>query len=154
MMGIKPKNPSFRLPPSIRKKAAEQARVVAENILCYVGEDAATAARDHRDYHDQTGNLRSSIGYAVVSRSGRIVGEQKLYKQGYEGLSAGREMLDKLSKKRRGDVSLHIVAGMDYAEQLERKGYKVLSPARVLVDRTAKKMLEDAGLKVQKISDE
>ena len=40
--------------------------------LSYVGEQCLTEARSTNSYKDQTGNLRSSIGYIIV-KDGRVI---------------------------------------------------------------------------------
>lgn len=148
-MGIKVNN-AFKVSPKFRKEADERAKTVVKNVLSFVGERAVTEARDHGSYTDQTGNLRSSIGYVVVS-DGKVEGEQKKYKDGADGLTKGKEMLDRLAQKREGDIDLHIVAGMDYADYVERIHHKnVLSSARVLADKEVPEMLETAGLIIKK----
>ena len=148
-MGIKV-DKTFQIAPHLYKEAKERAMTVVNNVLSYVGERAVNEAREHGSYTDQTGNLRSSIGYVVIS-DGKVEGEQKQYKDGKEGLAKGKAMLDKLASKREGDADLHIVAGMEYADYVERLKHKnVLSSARVLADKEVPEMLEALGLKVKK----
>ena len=62
--------------------------------MAYVGEQCVKQARDHGNYNDITGNLRSSIGY-VVLRAGKPVvqGGSKAYSgskgNGQKGISEG-----------------------------------------------------------------
>lgn len=124
--------------------------LVASNILSYVGEESVNEARKLGNYTDRTGNLRSSIGYAVTVEGRTEYGELQQVKQGAQGCAEGKTHLQELASQRQGDVALHIVAGMDYAEYVERN-YKVLSPARVLADREVPAMLDMSGLKYKKI---
>jgi len=96
-------------------------------VLTYAGEEGAKQARINGKYYDQTGNLRSSIGFAVIS-SGEIVTE------GYEksgqgsdgdtGLSESKKLVQSLASEFSTGILLVLVAGMDYAlyvENLENK---------------------------------
>lgn len=149
-MGFKV-NKNFKVTPRLRESAIENAKTAVKDTLSYVGEQAANEARLHGSYHDDTGNLRSSIGYVIVSDGKVVIGEQKQYKDGKEGLSKGKAMLNRLAAAREGDVDLHIVAGMDYAEYVERRHHKnVLSSARILADKDVPEMLEALGFKVKK----
>lgn len=151
-MPVKVKTPTLTLTTQIQKGAEERTKQVCANVLNYVGLEAVIEARDHGSYTDQTGNLRSSIG-AVVTVDGKVFSDDsgKMYKTGVEGVNKGKEMLKEYASKRSGDISLHVVAGMEYADYVERVHNKnVLSSARVLVDAVAQKRLEMAGLKIKK----
>lgn len=50
----------------------EKVRKVFINVLEYVGEQCVIEARENGNYKDQTGNLRSSISYAIVE-DGKII---------------------------------------------------------------------------------
>ena len=73
-------------------------------------------AKASAGYQDQTGNLKSSIGGAVV-QDGRVVTysgfEQVL--TGSPGVSKGREYLNSLLGNYRKGTVLIVVAGMEYA---------------------------------------
>lgn len=79
------------------------------------------------DYLDQTGNLRSSIGYFVLNDGEIVKGE---FSGTAEGIAAGRQALE-LVKVKRG-YQLIGVAGMDYASYVESKGYNVISAQSVV----------------------
>ena len=80
-------------------KAAENARNVIIDTLCEVGSRCVTEARDNGSYMDQTGNLRSSIGYVVVV-DGQIVRKNVVYlvKNGTEGTKEAEAFLRRLAK--------------------------------------------------------
>lgn len=81
-------------------------------------------------FNDQTGNLRSSIGYIVVY-DGNIVKEDfELAKRGTErtpGMIAGREFAEYQAALNPKGWALITVAGMEYAAFVEAKGYDVIT---------------------------
>ncbi|HCY40439.1 MAG TPA: hypothetical protein DHV48_03660 [Prolixibacteraceae bacterium] len=79
------------------------------------------------DYLDQTGNLRSSIGYFVLN-DGKIVMDE--FSGTAEGIAAGRQALEFVKVK--SGYQLVGVAGMDYASYVESKGYNVISAQSVV----------------------
>lgn len=115
------------------------------NILQYVGEACVREARDGGTYTDQTGNLRSSIGYVIVS-DGKIVsrGDTKQYKDGAEGVAESQKFLTQLAKEYDG-ITLIVVAGMKYAAYVESKGYNVLTSAELLADKLVPQLLRQVG---------
>lgn len=133
-------------------KASVEAKMkVIINTFCYVGEQCIVEARDNGDYTDQTGNLRSSIGYAVLW-NGKII--QKGYadkvKNGDEGTSKGEKFLsDRIKKAQKKGVVLIVTAGMNYAEYVEAKGYNVLSSAELKAGPLIKSILTQIGFKVK-----
>lgn len=93
--------------------------------LYYMGEDFVTACKDSGNYHDRTGNLRSSIG-CVVIKNGSIV-EQISYGSNPEGVTKGDEFAEELKMKYPVGCFLVVYAGMHYAIYVETKGYSVIS---------------------------
>ena len=134
----------------IRASAEAKIKVIV-NIFCLVGEQCIKEARDNGDYTDQTGNLRSSIGYAVLW-NGKII--QKGYadkvKIGDEGVSEGNDFLNKrIAKAQKKGVVLIVTAGMNYAEYVEAKGHNVLSSAELKAAPLIKSILTQIGFKVK-----
>lgn len=89
-----------------------------------------TPSRDTGGYDDQTGNLRSSIGYRIF-KDGEPVKEGgfQQVKGGTEGLGAAHAALAALPSTVEVEGtgwSLVIVAGMSYAQAVESRGYNVL----------------------------
>jgi hypothetical protein len=74
------------------------------------------------EYLDDTGNLRSSIGYFVLKDgivvSGKVEGES-------EGISAAKQLLGTIPIK--DGYVLVGVAGVDYASYLESRGFNVIT---------------------------
>lgn len=125
--------------------------LLVEN-MCYIGETCIKIARETGDYQDITGNLRSSIGYIVLS-SGTVkqygAPEQKSGKKGdgSAGVAAGNELLTKLKAEYPYGVVLVLCAGMEYAAFVENvRGKHVLIDAELeaqrLIDKLLGKMLK------------
>lgn len=99
-----------------------------------VGLEFVTSARQKAKsdggFDDQTGNLRSSIGFIVVY-DGKIVHENfALSDDGterHEGLQRGRSFANKVGEESPVGYALILVAGMEYASFVEAKGYDVIT---------------------------
>ena len=95
--------------------------------LSYIGEDFVNRARSIDTYLDDTGNLRSSIGY-VIAKNGRIL--KRNYKQvgeGNEGVTNGLNLADEAAAEHPRGIVLIVTAGMEYALPLESMNYDVLT---------------------------
>lgn len=120
--------------------------------LSYLGELCVIEARDRsqeESWFDQSGNLRSSIGY-VISHNGRILAysEFNQVKQGNEGPKEGKELAQEIAKKYTSGYVLVVVAGMNYAEHVEAMDNKnVLASAELFARAELPKMM--AKLKTQ-----
>ncbi len=118
--------------------------------LSVVGERVINQARDtdKRTFKDQTGNLRSSIGYVIVS-DGQIVkaSDFRTVKGGSQGSATGRSYAERLAQQFPDGIVLIVVAGMNYATYVSAKGLDVLDSAELLAQREIPKMLERLGLK-------
>jgi pyrimidine deaminase RibD-like protein len=120
--------------------------------LNYVGEEcvntARITARKGRDYKDQTGNLRSSVGYVVVV-DGEIVSESSFEQvsTGAEGSQEGRNYAERIAKQHPQGIALVVVAGMNYAKYVAGRGYDVLQSAELLSKKLVPQMLEQLGIK-------
>ena len=123
-------------------------RAIVRN-MCYVGERCVNTARTSHTYRDQTGNLSSSIGYAV-SIDGNLVrcSSFQVVKQGREGSVDGREyVLDIISQYPKGIV-LVVVAGKNYAAYVSDKGYDVIDSAETLAEALIPKFMKQLGFDV------
>ena len=116
--------------------------------LCAVGEQVLNAARLTNSYKDQTGNLRSSIGY-VVAVDGEIVQMSSFdtVKEGREGSRGGQEYAMQLVRDFPHGIVLIVVAGMNYASYVSAKGYDVLESSELLADKLIPQMLQQLGFK-------
>lgn len=129
-------------------EAQAKLRVIAD-VLCNVGEQCIIEARNNGSYMDQTGNLRSSVGYAVLI-NGQVIQSDHVdkIKDGDEGVSEGLMFLQKRIKQAsKKGVCLIVTAGMNYAEYVEAKGYVVLSSAEQKAPVLVKQLLTQLGFK-------
>ena len=92
--------------------------------LAMVGENFVNDARTIRTYKDQTGNLRSSIGY-IIARDGNIIQENIEGKA--EGRAQAKETANEVLRENNRGFVLIVVAGMEYAAAVESKGYDVIT---------------------------
>ena len=88
-----------------------------------LGEECISRIRDRtgdESWFDQTGNLRSSIGYAVYE-VGKVLIESAFeqVKKGSQGSNEGRKLIEDLASKYAQTYALVVVAGMEYAEYVE-----------------------------------
>ena len=119
------------LPEAFVQRVAETAKKRAVRALKNIGEECVSEAVERGNYTDRTGNLRSSIGF-VVADDGTVVEEGGFYNLGgSEGPSIGRERAYALAADST-DLSLILVAGMDYARYVADKGFNVLDSAEIL----------------------
>lgn len=93
------------------------------NALSKLGEECVKRVRERgaeESWIDRTGNLRSSIGYAVYE-SGRAVIQSNFYvvKDGSLGQSTGQQMIDELASLYANTMALVVVAAMEYADEVE-----------------------------------
>lgn len=124
--------------------------------LSRIGEEAVRLQRNSHKYHDQTGNLTSSIGYAVLDKG-------SVYKRssfaavssnkgtGADGSKTGKDLIDQLAQKYASeDMALVIVAGMEYATYVQDMGLNVIDTAQLHVNGKAPEAIERIVKKVIK----
>lgn len=87
------------------------------------GEQFIADARSIRTYQDQTGNLRSSIGYALF-KDGQLL-ESSF--PGGDVTGSGSALAGNVAKDYQRGILLVVVAGMFYAQYVEAKSYDVLT---------------------------
>lgn len=128
-----------------RLRGLEQAVI---RTLAYCGELCLNVARSTNSYKDQTGNLRSSIGY-VVAVDGRIVNQSSFetVKKGGDGSKQGAAFAKQLVRRFPKGICLIVVAGMEYAAHVKNRGYDVLDSSELTADRIVPYMLKQLGLK-------
>lgn len=138
--------------------------IIASEIvraLSYLGEECVIKIRDRSaeaSWIDQTGNLRSSVGYAVY-QNGNISVESSFnqVKNGTVGVNEGKKTIIELATKyANNEFTLVILAGMEYAEYVEAMDNKdVLAStelwARGEVESRIQKALAKAENKVEKL---
>ncbi len=118
--------------------------------LCAVGEEVLNAGRNTDSYKDQTGNLRSSIGY-IVAIDGNVVtiSDFAPSEKGTDRATGQREGKDyamSLVKRFPQGIVLIVVAGMNYASYVSAKGYDVLESSELLAEKLVPEMLKKLGL--------
>lgn len=124
-------------------EAIERAQI---RRLQYLGEMCVKHAREvpaSAGFTDQTGNLRSSIGYMIFKNGVAIHESYPQIKEGNEGVVKGQTLAKKVGAKYIEGVALVATAGMHYAVYLEAKGRDVLTSAELLAKQELPKMIED-----------
>lgn len=109
--------------------------------LQYLGEQCVARARINGDYMDQTGNLRSSVGY-IVFKNGIVLHQSfSQVGSGLLGTNTGRSVAIKAGSKYDNGLCLVVVAGMNYALHVEAKGRDVLTSTELFAKQEMPKML-------------
>lgn len=91
--------------------------------LSKLGEECIAKIRDRsgsESWYDQTGNLRSSIGYAVYDHGVKQL--QSVFRtvlQGSEGSEEGQKMIGRLASEYSNVYALVVIAAMNYADRVE-----------------------------------
>lgn len=106
-------------------------RIFQEEIfraLARLGEESITRIRDRAgedSWYDQSGALRSSIGYAIYGEGRKIIESAfAVVKNGVQGAAEGKRMIDELALKYAETFALVVVAGMEYADAVEARDNK------------------------------
>ena len=134
---------------------AERTEMLTIRALAYLGEKCVIEARDRspeESWFDQTGNLRSSVGY-VISHNGKIVQYSSFQqvKNGSEGSKIGKEFAAELIKKYSTGYALVVVAGMNYAEYVEAMDNKVvLASAELFARKELPSMMQKLKTQIAK----
>ena len=94
--------PASRIDTLINKEK-ERVEVLTVRALSYLGELCVIEARNRPQeisWYDRSGNLRSSIGYAII-HNGKILeySDFTQVRQGNEGVRKGKALIEELSKK-------------------------------------------------------
>lgn len=127
-------------------------KILQEEIfraLAYLGEQCIVKIRDRgpkESWFDQTGNLRSSIGYAIYGEGRKVIESAfDVVKNGSQGAVEGKRIIDELATKYAETFALVVVAGMDYADAVEaRDGKDVLATTEIWAKREVQKYLDRA----------
>src|SRR5690606_17274973 len=113
--------------------------------LQYAGEQFVNIARLGGTYDDDTGNLRSSIGY-IILKDGEVVHQNFQKQQGAEDGDTGVLKAYSAANEVAGANSqgwvLIGVAGMEYAAAVEAKNYDVITGAYMKTEAILKRVLE------------
>ena len=110
--------------------------------LSYVGEQVLNAARSTNSYKDQTGNLKSSIGF-VVAVDGKVknTSDFGVVKNGANGAKSGKAYAKELVRNYPQGICLIVVAGVDYAVHVSNMGYDVLDSSELLAEKLVPQIL-------------
>ena len=122
----------------VENKMLEYARRVEQAQLFQMftlGEMCVNHARSvpaSQGFNDQTGNLRSSMGYIVFNHG--VIAKQnfKQVLKGNEGQLEGKKLALEIGQQYRDKIVLVVVAGMNYAVAVESRGKDVLTSAELL----------------------
>lgn len=91
----------------------------AQDALSMLGEQCVVKVRDRsasESWHDQTGNLRNSIGYVVLNNGQETSAG---YQQGTTGGEHAQVYAEGLKRQYNKGLAMVVVAGMDYAAHVE-----------------------------------
>lgn len=133
------------------EKALRQKLVDELNAMVYslyeIGLSAVNTIRQNHAYKDQTGNLTSSVGCAVVVEGEimQISGFEAIKPTGEPGSQEGRNYVQSLASQFPQGITLIIVAGMNYAAYVERRGIGGMTGGELF----AKQAVEDLLLEMQ-----
>lgn len=148
---------------AVMGRMQEAGRILEEEIrlaFAYLGEECVRRIKDRsaeESWIDHTGNLRSSIAYAIY-RHGRQQLQSALSGTGAEGKAAAAALLDSLSGVYADTFALVVVAGMSYAEYVEAiEGKDVLASAelwaRGQADGVLRKAKEKAARRIRRLKE-
>lgn len=126
----------------------EQAEVAIYKKLQEAGEYFVKMARESGTYQDQTGNLRSSIGYVIVkdstvlfknfAKAGKPKAESK---EPITGDQVGERLATRIASGIKGFVLVG-VAGMNYSVYVEAKGREVISGSALQTEVWLRKSIQ------------
>ena len=137
------------------RKAAQIFYKCVVNYLAELGEKCKNRIKDRPgadSWYDQSGNLRSSIGYAIYSYGRKeIESAFDTVLGGSEGSQKGREMVEELARKYSDTYALVVVAAMEYAEYVEAIESKdVLASTEIFAKSEVQKYLQKAIREAEK----
>lgn len=144
-MPISLRTPKSEIDDYIVKCTKRMTQAIIYNLKV-IGEKVTNRARitaeKGRDFTDQTGNLRSSIGY-VITVDGKVVMESSFnaVKNGGEGAEEGRLFAHRLAQQVPKGFCLIVVAGMNYAKYVAARGFDVLDSAELLAEKLTHQLL-------------
>ena len=124
--------------------------------LSYVGDEVVKGIRtgEYSNWNDQTGNLRSSIGYIIVVDGVPVTlsnfAEVSGPKEGpRDGSQTGRSFAQSLCSLYRSGIALIVVAGMEYASRVEKLENKtVLAQGEIEARKMINEMVEEINRKL------
>ena len=136
-------------------RETERVERLTIRALSKLGEQCVTKIRDRagdKSWYDQTGNLRSSVGY-VIAHNKNIIQYSTFnqVKQGSEGVKTGKDLAKELAIRYSNNYVLIVVAGMNYAEFVEAMDNKdVLASTELWAREQVPLMLEKLKRQIAK----
>ena len=136
-------------------REAERVDRLTIRALSKLGEQCVTKIRDRagdKSWYDQTGNLRSSVGYVIAHKKNIIqYSTFNQVNQGSEGVKTGKDLAKELAKRYSNNYVLIVVAGMNYAEFVEAMDNKdVLASTELWAREQVPLMLEKLKRQIAK----
>ena len=129
-------------------REAERVERLTIRALSKLGEQCVTKIRDRagdKSWYDQTGNLRSSVGY-VIAHNKNII-QYSTFNQ----VKQGKDLAKELAKRYSNNYVLIVVAGMNYAEFVEAMDNKdVLASTELWAREQVPLMLEKLKRQIAK----
>lgn len=108
---------------AILNKMDEIVKKQIETTLAYLGEQCVIRIRDRsaqESWIDQTGNLRSSIGYAILDQGKKVMESAfRIVLSGNQGPQESMRYIEELAALYANTYALVVVAGMSYADYVE-----------------------------------
>lgn len=128
--------------------------------LAKLGEECTVRIRNRsakESWIDHTGNLRSSIGYAAYNTGKKFF--ESMFPQvlnGIEGSSKAKSMIADLAKEYSKVYALVVIAGMEYASNVEDiDGKDVLASTKIwatsILEKRLKTAIDNAVLQINKL---
>lgn len=145
-MAITPTFTQADVKEAILKRLDSYRKAVIERLK-QAGEKFVNFARLSGRYTDQTGNLRSSVGYILLYNGVTISEDFKQVKSGSEGVSKGKQ--EALNNAPKTGYALVCVAGMEYAAAVEAKGRDVITGSSQIVEGWLKNALDNLKNKIK-----
>ena len=121
--------------------------------LAYIGTECVNYARNQERtgaWNDVTGNLRSSVGF-VIYKDGQNVFSSDFEPEagGTEGTGTGKTLAQGIAMRYKSGYVLVVVAGMNYAVNVESRGRDVLTGATRMAEDQLPEMLRQLTENVQ-----
>ncbi|MBO7264365.1 MAG: hypothetical protein J6U93_07590 [Alistipes sp.] len=131
---------------TLRKRLANELNAMVSDLY-EIGLSAVNAIRQNHAYKDQTGNLTSSVGCAVVVEGEimQISDFESIKPTGAQGSQDGKAYIQSLASQFPTGITLIVVAGMNYAAYVERRGIGGMTGGELF----AKQAVEDLLLELQ-----
>lgn len=150
-MGLKATFTKEDIRKALRKEFQDKLYRIYLRIMRIVGEKAVAYARTLNTYQDQTGNLRSSVGYAIYYDGKLVERNFEKVKDGDQGVAEGEKHAGKNIPG--SGLALVVVAGMNYAMAVQSRGYDVLDGAEITAEKELKRMLQTVKWEIAKWSE-